>query len=59
MMIQISSLVLTVRLYGWSDYPKKINGTFGIRNSEFDLSGVRVAEGHVNKSGEPQRLISI
>lgn len=57
-MIQISNLVQTIRLHGWSDHPKKINGTFGIRISDFDISGVRIVEGHVNKSGEPQRLIS-
>jgi hypothetical protein len=58
MMIQISNLVRTFRLYGWSDHPKKINGIFGIRKSDFDIRGVRIVEGHVNKSGEPHRLIS-
>lgn len=58
MMIHISNLVQTIRLHGWSDHPKKINGIFGIRNSDFDISDVRIVEGHVNKSGEPQRLIS-
>jgi len=57
-MILISNVTHTVRLYSQCDYPKRINGNFAIRDSGIDVDGLSIAEGHVNKAGKPQRLIS-
>lgn len=57
-MIRLTELARTIRLYGQSSYPKRITGRFTIRYGKELTSCVDVVEGHVNKAGNPQRLIS-
>lgn len=57
-MIRLTLLARTIRLYGQSAYPKRITGRFTIQYGKDLTSCVDIVEGHVNKGGNPQRLIS-
>ena len=57
-MIRLTALARIIRLYGQSAYPKRIAGPYTIRYGKELTSCVDIVEGHVNKAGSPQRLIS-
>src|SRR6185437_14717160 len=58
MNIRIIQLIRTLRLYGQSQYPRRITGTFTVELGNFLLSDVEMFEGHVNSFLPPPRLIS-
>lgn len=58
MTFRISKLTSTIRLYGQCPHPKRINGRFTIELGDTKVESVEVVEGHVNRMGPPQRLIS-
>ena len=57
-MIRLTEIIRTIRLYGQSPHPKRITGIFTIQLADGANHIVEMIEGHVNKSGRPQRLIS-
>jgi hypothetical protein len=57
-MIRLIEMTRTIRLYGQCSHPKRITGTSTILLANGATHCVEIIEGHVNKAGRPQRLIS-
>jgi hypothetical protein len=59
MVIRLIDLTLTIRLCGMHPHPQRLRGKFAVACGDTRLHNVDIVEGHLNKGGAPQRLISL
>src|SRR5690242_5421916 len=58
MIIRLIDLMRTIRLYGQSAHPRRMTGNFKLKLGQDSIACVELFEGHINKAGPPQRLVS-